>query len=125
MNNEKRIIENLVNYIHNILEFVDVESFEDEENVEIVNNGYEEFVKKALDYLNRKNEEKHMNGIDLIKNLIDELARAKYILLDITDGTEVSQDAIDELIDDIRADIDRYYDVEDSINACVEDIKVE
>ena len=66
-----------------------------------------------------------MNGIDLMNNLIDELARAKYILLDIIDGTEVAQDTIDELINDIRADIDRYYDVADSINACVEDIKVE
>ena len=65
-----------------------------------------------------------MNGIDLINNLIDELARAKYILLDIKDGTEVSQDTMDELIDDIRADLDRYYDVADSINACVEDIEV-
>ena len=66
-----------------------------------------------------------MNGIDLMNNLIDELARAKYILLDIIDGTEVAQDTIDELINDIRADIDRYYDVADSINVCVEDIKVE
>lgn len=65
-----------------------------------------------------------MNGIDLINNLIDELARAKYILLDIKDGTEISQDTMDELIDDIRADLDRYYDVADSINACVEDIEV-
>lgn len=66
-----------------------------------------------------------MNGTDLINNLIDELARAKYILLDIKDGTEVSQDTMDELIDDIRADLDRYYDVADSINTCVEDIEVE
>lgn len=66
-----------------------------------------------------------MNGIDLINNLIDELERAKYILLDYKDGVEISQDAVDELIDDIRTDIDRYYDVADSINACVEDIKVE
>ena len=66
-----------------------------------------------------------MNGTDLINNLIDELARAKYILLDIKDGTEVSQDTMDELIDDIRADLDRYYDVADSINACIEDIEVE
>ena len=66
-----------------------------------------------------------MNGIDLINNLIDEVVRAKYILLDIKDGTEVSQDTMDELIDDIRTDLDRYYDVADSINACVEDIEVE
>ena len=66
-----------------------------------------------------------MNGIDLINNLIDELARAKEILLDVTDGVNVSHDAIYELIDDIRNDLDRYYDVADSISACVEDIEVE
>ena len=41
------------------------------------------------------------------------------------DGTEVTQDTIDELIDDIRVDLERYYDVADSINACVEDVEVE
>lgn len=65
-----------------------------------------------------------MNGIDLINNLIDELARARDILLDVREGTEVTQDVMDELIDDIRADLDRYYDVADSIDACVEDIVV-
>ena len=65
-----------------------------------------------------------MNGTDLMNNLIDELARAKSILLDITDGMNVSEDTIYELIDDIRNDIDRYYDVADSINACIEDIVV-
>lgn len=66
-----------------------------------------------------------MNGKDLISNLIDELARAKYVLLDMRDGTEVTQDTMDELIDDIRVDLERYYDVADSINACVEDVEVE
>lgn len=66
-----------------------------------------------------------MNGKDLISNLIDELARAKYVLLDMRDGTEVTQDTMDELIDDIRVDLERYYDVADSINTCVEDVEVE
>ena len=66
-----------------------------------------------------------MNGIDLINNLIDELARAKYILLDMRDGKEVTQNIMDELIDDIRVDLERYYDVADSIDVCVEDIEVE
>ena len=50
---EKEMIKNLVNYINNILDFVDVESFENEENVEIVNGGYEEFVKPAIEYLHK------------------------------------------------------------------------
>ena len=53
MERERRIIQDLVNYIHTILDFVDVESFEDEENVEIVNGGYEEFVKPAIEYLHK------------------------------------------------------------------------
>ena len=65
-----------------------------------------------------------MNGKDLISNLIDELARAKYVLLDMRDGIEVTQDTMDELIDDIRVDLERFYDVADSINVCVEDIEV-
>lgn len=50
---EKEIINNLVNYIHNILDFVDVENFE-EDNQKVVNGGYEEFVKPALDYLHKE-----------------------------------------------------------------------
>lgn len=66
-----------------------------------------------------------MNGIDLINNLIDELARAKGILFDIANGMDIPYEDIYELADDISNDLDRYYDVVDSINACVEDIKVE
>ena len=66
-----------------------------------------------------------MNGIDLINNLIDELARAKSILFDIVNGMDIPYEDIYELADDISNDLDRYYDVADSINACVEDIKVE
>ena len=50
----KSDLNNLVEYIHTLLDFIDVDDFEDEENVAIVNNGYEEFVQPALDYLNRK-----------------------------------------------------------------------
>lgn len=62
-----------------------------------------------------------MNGIDLINNLLDELARARDILLDMREGTEVSQDTMDELIDDIRTDFERYDDIADSINAYIEE----
>ena len=58
-----------------------------------------------------------MNGIDLINNLIDELARAKSILFDIVNGMDIPYEDIYELADDISNDLDRYYDVADSINA--------
>ena len=66
-----------------------------------------------------------MNGTDLISNLIDELNRAKDLLELYVDGIEVAETTSEELIDDINADLDRFYDVAESINACVEDIEVE
>ena len=53
MESERKIIQDLINYIHNILEFVNVEDFEDEENVSIVQDGYETLVQPAIDYLNK------------------------------------------------------------------------
>lgn len=66
-----------------------------------------------------------MNGIDLLNNMVGELRRAKYVLLDIRQAGNFSAgDDIDFLIDDIEADLVRYYDVADFINAVVEDIVV-
>ena len=65
-----------------------------------------------------------MNGTDLINNLIDELNRSKDLLELYVDGIEVAETTSEELIDDINADLDRFYDVAESINACVEDIEV-
>lgn len=66
-----------------------------------------------------------MNGIDLINNLIDELGRAKDLLRLYVNGTEVPETTSEELIDDITKDLDRYYDVADSIDVLIEGIKVE
>ena len=66
-----------------------------------------------------------MNGKDLISNLIDELSRAKELLRLYVDGVEVPETTSEELINDIDSDLDRFYDVVDSINVCVEDIKIE
>ena len=66
-----------------------------------------------------------MNGKDLISNLIDELSRARELLSLYVDGTEVPETTSEELINDIDSDLDRFYDVSDSINVCVEDIEVE
>lgn len=62
-----------------------------------------------------------MNGIDLINNLVDELGRAREMLRDLGNG----EDSVNELINDIRTDLDRYYDVADSIDALLEDLEVE
>lgn len=64
-----------------------------------------------------------MNGKDLINNMIDELDRAKTLLLNATDG-DIDYELIYELVDDICNDISRCYDVSDSINALLEDVEV-
>lgn len=38
-------IVNLIGYVHTLLDLVDLESFEDKENISIVKNGYDSFVK--------------------------------------------------------------------------------
>jgi hypothetical protein len=62
-----------------------------------------------------------MNGSDLVDNLIDELERAKDLLY-LQNPDESSEEAI--LINDIKADLDRYYDVAEVINDTVRHIKV-
>ena len=66
-----------------------------------------------------------MNGKDLISNLIDELSRARELLRLYVDGVEVPKTTSEELINDIDSDLDRFYDVADSINVCVEDIEID
>lgn len=52
MNNKitinKEDLQNLIGYIHTILNFIDVDDFEDEENVELVTYGYNYFVEPIL-----------------------------------------------------------------------------
>lgn len=62
-----------------------------------------------------------MNGSNLVDNLIDELERAKDLLY-LQNPDESSEEAI--LINDIKADLDRYYDVAEVINDTVRHIKV-
>lgn len=62
-----------------------------------------------------------MNGSDLVDNLIDELERAKDLLY-LQNPDESSEEAI--LVNDIKADLDRYYDVAEVINDTMRHIKV-
>lgn len=62
-----------------------------------------------------------MNGSDLVDNLIDELERAKDLLY-LQNPDESSEEAI--LVNDIKADLDKYYDVAEVINDTVRHIKV-
>ena len=63
-----------------------------------------------------------MNGSDLVDNLIDELERAKDLLY-LQNPDESSEEAI--LINDIKADLDRYYDVAEVINDTVNQVIAE
>lgn len=65
-----------------------------------------------------------MNGIDLINNLIDELNRARDYISEISDHSS-NFVLEDELVDDIRRDLNRYYDYADSFDAVLEDIEIE
>lgn len=68
-----------------------------------------------------------MNGIDLINNLIDELNRAKNYISEMSDHSSNSI-LEDELVDDIRRDLDRYYNYLDSsysFDVVLQDIKIE
>jgi hypothetical protein len=49
---EREKLQGLIGFIHSILDFVDVESMEDEENKNIVIDGYKNFVKPVEDVLN-------------------------------------------------------------------------
>ena len=62
-----------------------------------------------------------MNGSDLVDNLIDELERAKDLLY-LQNSDESSEEAI--LVNNIKADLDKYYDVAEVINDTVRHIKV-
>lgn len=62
-----------------------------------------------------------MNGSDLVDNLIDKLERAKDLLY-LQNPDESSEEAI--LVNNIKADLDRYYDVAEVINDTVRHIKV-
>ena len=65
-----------------------------------------------------------MNGNDLINNLIDELERSRELLQLYVDGIEVAETTSEELIDDIKTDLDRYFDVAEVINDTVRHIEV-
>lgn len=62
-----------------------------------------------------------MNGIDLINNLIDELERARDLLYS-QNHKESSEEAV--LVNDIRTDLDRYYDIADEIDDAVRHIDI-
>lgn len=65
-----------------------------------------------------------MNGVDLLNNFIDELIRARDYISEISDHT-VNSVLEDELVDDIRRDLDRYYDYADSFDEVLVDIEIE
>lgn len=51
----KHELEKLLGYVHTLLEFIDVEGFEDEDNIILVRGGYDSFVKPIENILNETN----------------------------------------------------------------------
>lgn len=62
-----------------------------------------------------------MNGMDLISNMVDELQRAAELLKFDDDETS----AENELIEDIRLDLERYFDNDEKINEELMGIEIE
>ena len=65
-----------------------------------------------------------MGGNELINNMVDELGRARELCSAIINDKEVSKDEVEELIEDIRLDLDRYYDYADSIDELLKDLEI-
>jgi hypothetical protein len=68
--------------------------------------------------------ENDMNGIDLLNNLIDELNRARDYISGMSDHS-CNSIFEDELVDDIRRDLNRYYNYADSFDELLADIEIE
>ena len=69
-----------------------------------------------------------MNGIDLLNNLIDELNRARNFIYEYYENHPEERETLSEnemLLDDIRKDLDRYYDYADSFDEVLGDIEIE
>lgn len=67
-----------------------------------------------------------MNGMDLVNNLVDELERAAALLTELKDNFMPEyEDEINELFDDINADMDRFTDYTDSIDALLSDLEID
>lgn len=83
--------------------------------VDAVKKNYQNALDKKEPYWEQ--EENDMNGAELINKLVSELGRAKEMLRDLNNGEE----SVNDLIDDIRADINRYHDVADNITALLKE----
>lgn len=62
-----------------------------------------------------------MNGVDFLNNLIDEIDRAREMVLNFCDETS----ARDELVSDIRESLEMYYDYADSLESVLEDVVID
>lgn len=69
-----------------------------------------------------------MNGAELIENMIDELNRTIDLLNfcePLVKSNEISDDFVFELGNDIRNDLDRYYDNVNEILSLLKNLEVE
>lgn len=47
----KNDITSLIEYVHTLLDFIDVDDFDDEENIELVKGGYKNFVEPIIEVI--------------------------------------------------------------------------
>ena len=69
-----------------------------------------------------------MSGFDLLSNMVDELNRARDFLWKYFEEHPEKRETLGEdemLLDDIRRDLDRYYDYADSFDSALNDIEIE
>ena len=60
-----------------------------------------------------------MNGAEWLANILDELDRTKEKLLELSEDDETMT-----IVNDIRNDMERYYDYSESINDILTDIEM-
>lgn len=69
-----------------------------------------------------------MNGKDVLDNLIDEIERARMVIENnkaALGENGVSSESINELLFDIRSNLERYYDHADSFDSVCEAVEIE
>ena len=108
-------IENLIGYVHTLLDFIDVEDFEDKENAELVNGGYESFVKPIIKTLDKSMEDLNMNNR---ANAIANFAQKRDA--EVAAKKKQAEDREEFLKRTILGWSDRIQELIETANACVE-----
>ena len=88
MNNtmiNKMDLNNLIGYVYTLLDFINIEDFEDEENVSLVKNGFNKFVQPMINMLNNAEQKTYFsNDVWDVQDYVEEVTgdRPCYTSLD-------------------------------------------